>query len=63
MTPIKRELQYRRFIRDAEGMRDKNCRHCRHKRIIGDRLRCEVIGDGDSRYAIQPGYLCDRWER
>lgn len=25
MIPIKRELQYRRFIRDAEGIRDKNC--------------------------------------
>lgn len=66
MIEPKRNVHYRKFIRAAEGIKDGNCKHCVHETRIeqGTLLRCKVIGlERDSRYAIQGGNVCDRWER
>lgn len=66
MIEAKRIVQYRKYIRAAEGVRDRNCKHCVHRTHIenGELLRCKIIGlDRDSRYAVQNGDTCDRWER
>jgi hypothetical protein len=61
MTPIKRELQYRKYIRDAEGIKDKNCRHCKHckyKQYLTVTLFCNIVED-----TVKGNYLCDKFER
>jgi hypothetical protein len=55
---LKKDLQYRKFSRSAEGEKDKNCAHCKHSECPKYILMCLIIHiEVDSRH------LCDRFER